>query len=129
MLGLARATGAARSLSLSAGEQMGSPEVLARATGSGAERACSSKSVIKQGDPADRPLAGAPSLLGLPQRTPLEETETPLLRRYSADGAVGRLSDFSRAPRTSLSEHFGYRGVLGKPATYDHSSKLPLLRA
>ena len=51
MLGSARATGAARSLSLSAGEQMGSPKVLARATGSAAERACSSKGVIPHGDP------------------------------------------------------------------------------
>ena len=48
---------------------MGSPKVLARATGSVAERACSSKSVIKQGDPADRPLAGAPSRFGPAQRT------------------------------------------------------------
>ena len=58
-----------RVASLSEGEQMGSPEVLARATGSAAERACSSKSVIKQGDPADRPLAGAPSRFGPAQRT------------------------------------------------------------
>ena len=48
---------------------MGSPKVLARATGSGAELACSPKSVIKQGDPADRPLAGAPSRFGPAQRT------------------------------------------------------------
>ena len=61
---------------------MGSPKVLARATGSAAERACSSKGVIPHGDPADRPLAGAPSLLGLPQRTPLEAKPRP---PYSAD--------------------------------------------
>ena len=61
---------------------MGSPEVLARATGSAAERACSSKSVIPPLFRADRPLAGAPSLLGLPQRTPLEAKPRP---PYSAD--------------------------------------------
>ena len=61
---------------------MGSPIVLARANGSAAELACNSKSVIPHGDPADRPLAGAPSLLGLPQRTPLEAKPRP---PYSAD--------------------------------------------
>ena len=61
---------------------MGSPEVLARATGSAAERACNSKSVITPLFRADRPLAGAPSLLGLPQRTPLEAKPRP---PYSAD--------------------------------------------
>ena len=66
---------------------MGSPEVLARATGSAAERACNSKSVIKQGDPADRPLAGAPSRFGPAQRTSSfgGEAETPTLR----DNATG----------------------------------------
>ena len=48
---------------------MGSPEVLARATGSGAERACSSKSVTPPLFRADRPLAGAPSRFGPAQRT------------------------------------------------------------
>ena len=48
---------------------MGSPEVLARATGSGAERACSSKSEAAAGYPADQPLAGAPSRFGPAQRT------------------------------------------------------------
>ena len=61
---------------------MGSPIVLARATGSAAELACNSKSVIPHGDPADRPLAGAPSRFGLPQRTPLEAKPRP---PYSAD--------------------------------------------
>ena len=68
---------------------MGGPKVLARATGSAAERACSSKGVIPHGDPADRPLARRTLLLGLPQRTPLEAKPRPLLRRYSADGAAG----------------------------------------
>ena len=61
---------------------MGSPKVLARATGSGAELACNSKSVIKQGDPADRPLAGAPSRFRPAQRTQALEAKrnppTPL---------------------------------------------------
>ena len=48
---------------------MGSPEVLARATGSGAELACSSKSVLPPLFRADRPLAGAPSRFGPAQRT------------------------------------------------------------
>ena len=61
---------------------MGSPIVLARATGSGAELACNSKSVPSPLFRADRPLAGAPSLLGLPQRTPLEAKPRP---PYSAD--------------------------------------------
>ena len=61
---------------------MGSPKGLARATGSAAERACSSKGVIPPLFRADRPLAGAPSLLGLPQRTPLEAKPRP---PYSAD--------------------------------------------
>ena len=61
---------------------MGSPKVLARATGSAAELACSSKSVTPPLFRADRPLAGAPSLLGLPQRTPLEAKPRP---PYSAD--------------------------------------------
>ena len=74
---------------------MGSPKVLARATGSAAERACSSKGVIPHGDPADRPLAGAPSLLGLPQRTPLEAKPRPptpqILRRWCRRAAIGLL--------------------------------------
>ena len=48
---------------------MGSPKVLARATGSAAEVACSPKSVLPHGDPADRPLAGAPSRFRPAQRT------------------------------------------------------------
>ena len=48
---------------------MGSPEVLARATGSGAERACSPKSVILPLFRAERPLAGAPSRFRPAQRT------------------------------------------------------------
>ena len=48
---------------------MGSPKVLARANGSGAELACSPKSVLHHGDPADRPLAGAPSRFRPAQRT------------------------------------------------------------
>ena len=74
---------------------MGSPKVLARATGSAAERACSSKGVIPHGDPADRPLAGAPSLLGLPQRTPVEAKPRPptpqILRRWCRRAAIGLL--------------------------------------
>ena len=61
---------------------MGSPKVLAQANGSPTELACSSKSVAATGDLVDRPLAGAPSLLGLPQRTPLEAKPRP---PYSAD--------------------------------------------
>ena len=48
---------------------MGSPEVLSRVKGSGAELACSSKSEAAAGHPADRPLAGAPSRFGPAQRT------------------------------------------------------------
>ena len=48
---------------------MGSPIVLARANGSAAELACNSKSVIPHEDPADRPLAGAPSRFRPAQRT------------------------------------------------------------
>ena len=48
---------------------MGSPEVLARATGNAAELACSPKSVIPPLFRADRPLAGAPSRFGPAQRT------------------------------------------------------------
>ena len=48
---------------------MGSPEVLARATGSAAELACNTKSVGNRALPADRPLAGAPSRFGPAQRT------------------------------------------------------------
>ena len=87
---------------------MGSPEVLARATGSAAERACNSKSVISHGDPADRPLAGAPSLLGLPQRTPLEAKPRP---PYSAD-------------TPPMMPHGGYRIAQGLHARLDASISL-----
>ena len=66
---------------------MGSPKVLARATGSAAERACSSKSGELRYFPAGRPLAGAPSRFGPAQRTSSfgGEAETPTLR----DNATG----------------------------------------
>ena len=66
---------------------MGSPKVLARATGSAAEVACSPKSVLPHGDPADRPLAGAPPRFSPAQRTQsLEAKPKRLLYRDNATG-------------------------------------------
>ena len=55
---------------------MGSPEVLSRVKGSGAELACSSKSEAAAGHPADRPLAGAPSRFRPAQRTQALEAKS-----------------------------------------------------
>ena len=110
---------------------MGSPKVLARATGSAAERACSTKGVIPHGDPADRPLAGAPSLLGLPQRTPLEAKPRPptpqILRRWCRRAGIGLPQGTTHVSKRAFQ-------FAGKPARYDSAlsfaeAKVPLHRA
>ena len=107
VLSSARATGAARRAGLWESSQMGSPKVLARATGSAAERACSSKGVLPHSWAADRPLAGAPSRFGPAQRTQAFGGEgNPPTPQIPAGDAAGRSSDWSRAPHTPPREHF-----------------------
>ena len=89
---------------------MGSPEVLAGANGSGAELACSSKSVIPHSTPPNRPLAGAPSRFGPAQRTQaLEAKRNP--------------------PTPQMEPQDGYRALPGLQARLDASISLRSARA
>ena len=81
---------------------MGSPKVLARATGSAAERACSSKSGELRYFPAGRPLAGAPSRFGPAQRTSSLEAKPKRLLYVTTRRVFNCLS----APRTCRIEYF-----------------------